>query len=75
MDYYKNNFLHLIKCEIEEFYKITVPDRKEQKEAIYVLSNYLFGLYKKKLHINFLNGQAINYKISHCIFSRELFCE
>ena len=75
MDHCKHHFLHLIKCEIEEFYKVTIPECKEQKEAIYVLSRYLFGLYQKKLQVNFLNGQAIDYKISHCLFSRELFCE
>jgi hypothetical protein len=75
MDYCKHNFLHLIKCEIEEFYKIVIPECREQKEAVYVLANCLFGLYKKKLQVNFLNGEAINYKISHYIFGRELFCE
>jgi len=71
MDYCKHSFFHLIKCEIEEFYKITIPDCTEQKEAVYVLASYLFGLYKKMLHVDFLNGEVINYKISYDIFDRK----
>ena len=75
MDYCKHHFLHLIKCEIEEFYKVTIPECKEQKKAIYTLANYLFGFYQKKLQVDLLNGEVINYKISHYVFNRELFGE
>lgn len=69
----KNSLFHLIKAEIEEFYKISIPDHTEEKQLVYILSSYLFGIYQKKLYVDFLSGEVINYKISYVIFNKKLF--
>jgi len=37
----KDSFSHFIKAEIEEFYKISLPDCKEQKQLIYTLPLFI----------------------------------
>lgn len=71
----KHGFLHLIKSEIEEFYKIKLPESTEIKKAVYILSSYFFGVYKKKLYVDLIQGEVVNYKVSYYIFNRELFNE
>lgn len=68
----KYGFLHLIKGEIEEFYKIKLPECKETEKSVFILSRYFFGIYKKKLYVDLIQGEVVNYKISHYIFNREL---
>lgn len=69
----KDSFSHFIKAEIEEFYKISLPECNEQKQLIYTLSHYLLGVYKKKLYINRLSGEVVNYKVSHFLFNVRIF--
>lgn len=33
----KDRFLHLIRSEIEEFYKIMIPDYNEEAQCVYTL--------------------------------------
>lgn len=71
----KHGFLHLLKGEIEEFYKIKLPECTETKKSVYILLSYFFGIYKKILYVDLIQGEVVNYKISYYIFNRELFNE
>lgn len=68
----KYAFLHLIKAEIEEFYNIKLPEGKEIKKSVHILSRYFFGVFEKKLYVDLIQGEVVNYKVSYCIFNREL---
>ncbi|MDV7695527.1 hypothetical protein N6B72_01220 [Chryseobacterium soli] len=68
----KDNFLHLLKAEIEEFYKISIPDYTEEKQIVYILSRHLLGIYEKKLYVNFLCGKVVDYKVFYYIFNKKL---
>lgn len=68
----KDSFSNLIKAEIEEFYNVSIPDCTDQKHFVYILSRYLLGVYEKRLYVNLLSGQVVNYRISHFIFNKKI---
>ncbi len=68
----KDRFLHLIRSEIEEFYKIMIPDYNEEGQRVYILSSCFSGIYKKKLFVYFLSGEVIGYKICYFIFCKRI---
>lgn len=69
----KSDFLHLLTGEVEEFYKIKIPEYTGETQRVFTISNYLSGMYKKKIYINFLSGHMIDYKISYFIFNMKIF--
>jgi len=68
----KDSFLHLIKSEIEEFYKVIIPDNNEEGQCVYILSSCFSVIYKKKLFVYFLSGEVIGYKICYFIFYKRI---
>lgn len=69
----KNDFLHLIAIEIEQFYGITIPDYTEEEKIIYPLFKSFFGIFKKELCVYFLSGKAVNYEVHYFIFNVKIF--
>ncbi|MDQ1162548.1 hypothetical protein QE422_002916 [Chryseobacterium sp. SORGH_AS 447] len=68
----EDNLSDLIKAEIEAFYNIKLPDCPKQNQLIYTLSRYFLGLYEKRLYVNRLSGDVINYKVSHYLFKMKV---
>lgn len=62
-------FLFLIKNEVEELYKIILPNDIQNRQYDFVLSKNLFGILKKKITVNFFLGYVINYRVSYFIFN------
>lgn len=68
----KEDFFHLIKVEIQEFYGIIVPEYTENNQIVYTVSR-LLNIYEKRLYVNFIDGVAVNYRISYFIFNINIF--
>jgi hypothetical protein len=72
MSLFKENFRHIIVAEIEETYGIAIPEHTEKQELVYPLSHSLLGIYQKKLHVYFISGHVVDYKVHHFIFNRKI---
>lgn len=61
MTFPKDDLTPIISAEIKEFYGITLLQHTEEREIVYPLSTFFWGIFRTKLHVNFLYGKAVNY--------------
>lgn len=64
----KNNLLDLIATEIEDFHGVIIPDHTEEQKIIYPLFTSFPGIFQKKIHVYFLSGKTVNYRVHYYIF-------